>query len=284
MALLALKLAVGPLLIGGASLAARRWGPAIAGWLVRLPLTSGPVIFFVALDQGSAFAVDVGLAVLAGGFALCAFAIAYTRAAARRGPFSELAVASVIYIVAAAVLRVVELRSLPLLLAEVGVALVATLRLLPASGGAHPVMRPPRWDLPVRIVVGTSIIVALTAVAPVLGPRASGLIATYPVYITTLTFFAHRQGGASSVIAMQRGLVLGLFGWLAFFAALLSILPVGGVGTAFVAAIVTAVAVQAASLACCGPRRNRASSLHDGSRLWMHLWLNRKAPTSTGTC
>ncbi len=33
MQLLALKLVLTPFLIGGPSLAARRWGPAVAGWL-----------------------------------------------------------------------------------------------------------------------------------------------------------------------------------------------------------------------------------------------------------
>lgn len=249
MQLLALKLVLTPFLIGGASLAARRWGPAVAGWLVGLPLTSGPVILFVALEQGTEFAMNVGLAVLSGGFALCAFAFVYARGAtAQLTPFWALFVASLAYVGAAAVLDVAVLASFPLLIAAVGAALFATLRLLPPSTAAHAVTRPPRWDLAARIVVGTSLIVALTTVAPVLGPTASGLVATYPVYVTTLTFFAHRQGGPASVIAMQRGLVLGLFGWLAFFAALLSILPTGGVGAAFPAAIAAALAVQAISL------------------------------------
>jgi hypothetical protein len=98
------------------------------------------------------------------------------------------------------------------------------------------------------MAVGTALIVGLTTLAPVLGPTASGLVATYPVYVTTLTFFAHRQGGPASVVALQRGLIIGLFGWLAFFAALLSILPTGGVGPAFAAAIAAALAVQAVSL------------------------------------
>ena len=46
-----LKLILAPVIIGGASLAGRRWGPAVSGWLVGLPLTSGPVIFFLALSQ-----------------------------------------------------------------------------------------------------------------------------------------------------------------------------------------------------------------------------------------
>ncbi|HET7343490.1 MAG TPA: hypothetical protein VFL90_18640, partial [Methylomirabilota bacterium] len=55
-AILLLKLAATPLLIAGASLAGRRWGPAVGGWLVGLPLTSGPVAVFLALEHGAAFA------------------------------------------------------------------------------------------------------------------------------------------------------------------------------------------------------------------------------------
>jgi hypothetical protein len=243
---LVLKLVIAPFLIGGASLAARRWGPAVAGWLVGLPLTSGPVVFFVAAEQGIPFAFDVGLAVLAGGFALCAYSIVYARAATRGlGPLAALAVASLVYVAAAAALGAGRLPELPLLVPGVLVVLAVTLRLLPEAPDAHPAARPPRWDLPARIIVGTSLIVALTTVAPILGPRASGLISTYPVYVSTLTFFAHRQGGAPSVAAMLRGLVLGLFGWLAFWTALLAVLPAGGVAAGFVAAIAAALAVQA---------------------------------------
>lgn len=254
MPVLALKLVLAPILIGGASLAARRWGPAVGGWLVGLPLTSGPVAFFVAVEQGIPFAIDVGLAVLAGGFALCAFAIVYARvAAARVGPLAALAIASLVYVVVAAALGALRLPGLPPLVPLVVASLVVTLWLLPRASDAHPVTRPPRWDLPARIIVGTSLIVALTTVAPILGPRASGLISTYPVYLSTLTFFAHRQGGASSVAAMQRGLVVGLFGWLAFWTALLVVLPGGGVAVGFLAAIAAALAVQGLSYRVVGP-------------------------------
>ena len=249
MPLLALKVILTPFLIGGASLAARRWGPAVAGSLVGLPLTSGPVILFVALEQGTDFAMDVGLAVLSGGFALCAFAIAYARGAAAGMPPARTAlVASLVYVGGAIILDVVEPRTLPNLVVAVGLTLGFTLQLLPPSTSTHRAVRPPRWDLPVRIVVGTTLIVGLTTVAPLLGPSASGLVATYPVYVTTLTIFSHRQGGPDAAIAMQRGLVMGLFGWLAFWTALLSILPVAGLAPGFAAAIVAALIVQALSL------------------------------------
>ena len=49
MEILALKLVLTPVLIGGAGLAGRRWGQGIGGWLVGLPFTAAPVAFFPAL-------------------------------------------------------------------------------------------------------------------------------------------------------------------------------------------------------------------------------------------
>ncbi len=53
-----LKLLLVPTFIGIVSLAGRRWGPTVSGWLVGLPLTSGPVAFFLALEQGNVFAAQ----------------------------------------------------------------------------------------------------------------------------------------------------------------------------------------------------------------------------------
>src|SRR4029453_17240063 len=53
---LALKLVLTPALIGAVSLAGRRWGPGVSGWLVGVPPPSGPVAFFSALDHGGGVA------------------------------------------------------------------------------------------------------------------------------------------------------------------------------------------------------------------------------------
>lgn len=51
--MIALKLVLTPLLIGMASVAGRRWGPMVSGRLIGLPLTSAPVVLFLALEQGT---------------------------------------------------------------------------------------------------------------------------------------------------------------------------------------------------------------------------------------
>lgn len=78
------KTVVTPVLIGGASLAGRRWGHQVGGWLVGLPLTSCPVAFFLAQDQGSRFAAVATIGMLAANISRVAFAACYLRAA-RRG-------------------------------------------------------------------------------------------------------------------------------------------------------------------------------------------------------
>ena len=57
-----LKALLAPLLILLATLAGRRWGPGVGGWLAGLPLTSGPVSLILALEQGPEFAARAALA------------------------------------------------------------------------------------------------------------------------------------------------------------------------------------------------------------------------------
>jgi hypothetical protein len=80
---LVFKIVASPLLIQVASLAGRRWGPAVGGWFVGLPLTSGPIAFFLGVDQGEGFAATAAAGSLAGTAAQAGFCVAYGRAAQR---------------------------------------------------------------------------------------------------------------------------------------------------------------------------------------------------------
>src|SRR5215510_1933109 len=77
MSIFILKLILAPVIIGSASLAGRKWGPAISGWIVGLPLTSGPVLFFLTLDHGAGFSADAALGVISGGISLVAYVLTY---------------------------------------------------------------------------------------------------------------------------------------------------------------------------------------------------------------
>ena len=242
---LVLKLVLTPVLIAGASLAGRRWGQSVGGWLVGLPLTSGPVAFFLAIEHGAGFAAAVAVGSLAGAIAEAAFCLAYGWLTAR-GWVAALAAASVVFAIVALGLQRLAWPP-PILAASVFVILVIALALLPrrASRAAPP--SPPRWDLPARMLITTVLVVGLTALAPTLGPRLSGLLATFPVYAAILTVFAHRAGPAPAVQVL-RGLLLGLFSFGAFFLVLGGSIERLGIAAGFGVATAAALAVQMGSL------------------------------------
>ena len=64
--LFALKLCLVPVLVGAVTLATRRWGPRIGGWLTALPVIAGPTLCFYAIEQGSEFARRAAGATLVG--------------------------------------------------------------------------------------------------------------------------------------------------------------------------------------------------------------------------
>ena len=244
---LTLKLVATPALIGAATLVGRRWGQSIGGWLVGLPLTTGPVAFFIALEQGAGFGAAAAAGSLGGAVAEAAFAVAYGRSAARAGwPLSLLA-GSMAYAAVAAVLQGLALG--PVLLCGVAIAaLLVALRLIPSGSPGVVTVPPPRWDVPARMALATAVVLALTALAPRLGATLSGLLATYPLFAAILTAFGHHLQGAGPAVSVLRGLLFGLFSFVAFCLVLaLGLVPLGIAG-AFAAAIVVALLVQGASL------------------------------------
>jgi hypothetical protein len=250
---LVLKLVLTPSVMVGATLAGRRWGGAVSGWLIGLPLTSGPLVLYLALDHGRRFAARTAVGSLSGAIAEVAFCLGYGLAA-RRGRRAAVATASAAFATAAAALQALPLGTglpVPLvpLLAGVILALAAGLALLPRSAErAAAVVRPPRWDLAARAVVATCAVLALAAVAATIGARLTGLLAVYPLYSAVLAAFAHRLQGPAAAIHLLRGLLVGLFSFTAFYGVLGALLVRTGTGPAFGSAIAAALLVQASSL------------------------------------
>ncbi len=180
----ALKLVASPLLIWAASLVGRRWGQSVAGWLVGLPLTTGPVIFFLALDYGTDFAARAAVGSLAGTAVQAGFCLAYARVA--RGCGWPIAlIAATIAFVLGAILYDLAAPPPPVLLPIVLTALASALFLLPRSAAeARVATVPPPWDIPARMIIAAGLVLGLSSAAPVIGPRLAGLIAAYPVFAT----------------------------------------------------------------------------------------------------
>ncbi|OXI43806.1 hypothetical protein [Burkholderia aenigmatica] len=240
------KLVATPLLLVAATLAARRWGEAIGGLLVGLPLTSGPVSVFLALEHGPAFAAHATAGSLVATAGQAAFCIAYCKLAKRGWP-AALAGAGIAFSVVAFLLKASALPETSLfLIAILAVALV--LSIVPASPVRAARLDPPRWDLPLRMVLIAGLVVGVTMIAPYVGPETSGVLASFPFMVIILAVFAHRMNGPAAAQQLMRGMATGLLSFAAFFHVLSLTLTRLHLVPAYGLAIVCTLAVQAVSL------------------------------------
>lgn len=247
MEVLFLKLVLTPLLIGAASLAGRRFGPAVGGWLVGLPLTSGPVALFLALERGTAFAAVAAEGTLVGLASVAAFCLAYGLLAPRLKWPTTLVLSVAAFFGAMLVLGPLDL-PLPLSFLVVIGVLAGTLRLLPRRDEERYAANRGSWDLPARIVVATAFIVLLTGSAGALGSRLSGLLAPLPIFAGVLAVFVHHQQGGTAAAGSVRGTVVGSFAFAAFFVVLAALVKEVGLLAAFASAILSAAIAQGVSL------------------------------------
>jgi hypothetical protein len=245
---LPLKLTVTPLLILAASLAIRRWGEVVGGWFVGLPLTSAPVCFFLALDQGVGFAAGSCLGSIAGAASEAGFVFAYAVVARHFGWPLALAAGSFGYVVCGFFFAKAAL-PLWLVVATALAALALVLTVMPRPGnGVMTLPRPLRWDIPARMIVATGLVLGLTTLAHHVGPRLSGLFATYPVFAAVLAAFSQHGRGPSAAAQVLRGLLVGLFAFTGFFAVLAVTITPLGIAASFAAATLVALSIQGCSL------------------------------------
>jgi hypothetical protein len=251
--IIALKLVLTPALIAAATLIGRRFGPSISGWLVGLPFTSGPVSFFLALEQGTSFAAAAAAGSIAGVTASAVFAVAYAATARRFRWPASLAAGSGAFAATVILLQALPLGTdfpvplLPLYAGGVIAAIIGTRVIVrPAALDAAPA--PPRWDLPLRMIVATALVIFITGTAPILGPHLSGLLTTYPVYAGVLAVFAHAQRGGAAAAQVVRGLCYGIIAFATFFLAIGALVDRAGVLPAFVAAAAGALLIQGLTL------------------------------------
>lgn len=244
--LIVLKLTITPLVIGALTLAARRWGHRIAGLLVGLPLTSGPVSVFLAIEHGADFAQGAAAGTIGGIMAVCLYILAYGHAARRWAWPLALAAGLAAF---AGMAPIVAIENLALVPAGVlcSLFLVGTYLLLPKAERAGAGTATPRWDVPLRMAVATTLVLGLTAAAQTLGPAWTGVLSPFPVFTAVLGVFTQRHDGTAAVHALLRGLVLGLFSFVAFFLVVGLTLDALSLPMVYVLAAATALLVNAAA-------------------------------------
>ncbi|BCL74341.1 hypothetical protein JHS3_00770 [Jeongeupia sp. HS-3] len=220
---LAVKLFAGPLVIGLASLAGKRWGPAAAGLLGGLPLIAACVITALWLEHGQDYAVATASAAPVGLWANVAYMLALGFAsrhfAGRRfGWAGMLACGWIVYLFAAiALARSGLAHSLPVGIASLAGLLLAARYVLPKPA-APPVIVPlPRIELVTRMSAALLLVASLTGLAQILGPALTGVLAAAPVAGAVIPAFTLANAGRDAVLVQLRGFLTGLVGTGASF-------------------------------------------------------------------
>jgi len=225
--LLVLKLVLVPGLVAGVTLGARRWGPQIGGWLTALPLVAGPTLFFLAMEQGDAFAARAALSTLVGLIGVSAFGVAYGWTALRFGWAPSVLAGWAGFVVVTVLAQTVRWTPATALVTTLA-AFALTVRVLPAERGRPGPIVPPAWDLPLRMTGTLAVVLTVTSVADRLGPGLSGALAPFPVALAVVAVFAHAQQGAPQAIRLLRAFYPAMWGFGLFcLVVALALVPLG---------------------------------------------------------
>jgi hypothetical protein len=231
-----LKLALVPLGVWLVSLAGRRWGHGVAGWISGLPVIAGPITLFVTLAEGPAFGADASLAILQATPANAVHYLVYAYVSRRFGWAAALIAGWSAFLVAAFALVTL---APPLAIAALlnVVILWGIVRLLPRVAPVHGPTPIPDVELAVRMLAAFALAAALVYGAPILGPRLSGILLTFPISGSVLPVFTRALHGWPATVRLLDGFVRGLGGFAAFFAALAAVLATWGTTAGFLAAV-----------------------------------------------
>ncbi len=246
MTLLLSKLLLAPLLVIGASLAGRRWGPRVSGLLIALPLVAGPILFIASAEHGARFGAHAASASLLGLAALASFVVVVARTSHTRAWLKVLAAGWLVYLVVAlAFSRVTPAPAVGLTVAA-GAFLLAGLltRNRAPSLQTRRSATLPKWDIPARALATAVLVLAVTGMSAAVGPSVTGVLAPFPVSTSVLAGFVLVQHGPVQVSELLRGFLRGAFGF-AMFCFLVAILVVPlGAPAAFAIGLLGAVLVQ----------------------------------------
>lgn len=212
---LALKMAVTAGFVITAAAVAERAGPVIGALVATLPIAAGPAYVFLALDHDSAFIAQSAIGSIAAHAATAAFSLAYVLLAQRFGVAVSVGGAVAVWFALAFPLRSVPWTFLGV--AGTNLAIFAVCILLTARY-RHAAMPPiaSRWyDVPLRALMVAGLVAAVVGLSGRVGATVTGLLAVYPIVMTSLMLIFQPRVGGPATAALIANTMWGLVGFSA---------------------------------------------------------------------
>ena len=213
--MLILKLITVPLFILLISFVGKKWGSEIAGTLGAFPVVAGPILFFLTLEQGLSFGAKASIFVIYGSVSLLIFGLTYAWACGFLSYIPCLFISLIAWYLSALVVSMFP-QDLFFSTALAVCFLFVIPYLLPKSNTLNKSL-PGLKDLPIRMIVGMLLTIAITSLANQLGAIWSGILSVFPVVTLVLVVFSHRSHGQDHVLQVFKGLSRGVYSFVAYF-------------------------------------------------------------------
>ncbi|KPC53315.1 hypothetical protein [Amantichitinum ursilacus] len=217
---LATKLLAGPLVIGLASLAGKRWGPNVAGLIGGLPLVAGCVTLALWMAFGQDYALATARSAPSGLWANAVYMLALGYSFGRLGWRGSLLCGWIVYLAVAITLAVTGLAQNQWVCIGALGALALAIKLLPQPSGMPHAVHMPHSELAVRMAVAFVLVVGLSSLSQTLGKSLTGVLSGGPVAATVIPAFTMASGDRNALLFQLRGFLTGLIGFGLCFLAL----------------------------------------------------------------
>jgi hypothetical protein len=225
---LALEMAVTAGFVVVAAMVAERAGPAIGALVATLPIAAGPAYFFVALDHDAAFISRSAIGSIAAHAATGVFSLAYVVLAQRFGVAISVGSAVATWFAVAFILRAVEWSFLGVAAVNLGIYAACIALTTPYRHVRMPLIVPRWYDVPVRATMVACLVAAVVGTSGKVGPTVTGLLAVFPIVMTSLMLIFQTRVGGPATAALIANTMWGLVGFSAcLFTVHVAAVPLG---------------------------------------------------------
>lgn len=182
---------------------AERSGPLVAGLIIAMPISIGPAYVMLGLTATPQFVADSALKSVAANAAVAVFGMVYVLLARRLPMPLSLLLAVVSWFATAALERAWNPDAWTVVTVST-LALMAGSRLMrPAASVRKSLAGAKRWyDLPLRAVFVGVFVATLVTMSHAIGPQWTGLLAAFPLVLTSSIILLHPRVGATATAAV----------------------------------------------------------------------------------
>lgn len=223
-----------PIVIGGVTLASKKWGNLVGGMIASLPWIAGPIILFFTLEQGVEFTISSIKGVMIGIIGVLAFCFAYINSAVKFRWYGSLLLAYLAFLATTLLLNAVEsfMNLNAWYITSVILSLIG-IKLFPSLKMQNSLNQTLKYDIYLRMIIITVFVALITYLAKILGPTWSGILTPFPIITAILAAFTHYTQGAYGTSIILRGMLTGFIGFATFLFLQALLLPIYSITISF---------------------------------------------------